>query len=85
MKIESSQAVFDCEDLRKHIFKFLNKSYIIEIGKYYGLQITPSKYIKLWQKRSCLYNGHTLIIDKPYGVVIKCKECEYIQSFNWLY
>ena len=48
LTITSTQRVFDCEDLRKHIFSFLSMKYKIIIGECNGLQITPKNYIKLW-------------------------------------
>jgi hypothetical protein len=51
----------------------------IIIGKVFNHKITPSKY----PVGDCGRLGHTLIIDKPYGVVITCKTCGIKRCYNW--
>lgn len=46
-----------------------------------GFQITPRKYLGNFQ--DCLQENHHISITKPYGVIVKCQECNRIEMHNW--
>ncbi len=51
----------------------------------YGFKPTLSKYLNNNNNLSlCLNNNHKLIISKPFGIIIECKECNKYHCFNWL-
>ena len=42
-------------------------------------------YISKWKKKQCINDNHNLIIRQTYGVIIICKDCNLIDSFNLIY
>jgi hypothetical protein len=61
-----------------------NKKINYQLGQCYGLQVTPEKYLNEWKYKECLENSHSLLITKPYGVHIRCLDCNNMQGFNWV-
>jgi hypothetical protein len=49
----------------------------------FGFAVTPEKYLSTFDQ-SCISDGHLIEISKPFGVVLKCTECNKIKSYNWL-
>ena len=57
---------------------------LCKIGQTYNMVSSVVPYMELWTRTSCLYQKHSLILHKPYGVIIKCVTCGACESFNWI-
>jgi len=53
-------------------------------GNLYGFRPTLNNYLTDSRIKGCVNNHHQMIINKPYGVTIFCKDCRKTIPFNWL-
>ena len=51
----------------------------ITFGALNGFQITVNKYLI----PSCIVNNHTIKIEKPYGVITRCMNCNNVKCFGY--
>ena len=63
--------------LNQVIRRFPSELYI------YGMKVTPSKYLGSFFG-SCINGCHSIVIDKPYGVVLTCNTCNKRKGYNWI-
>jgi len=70
------------DEFKNKILPHLEISNHFRVGNTHGLVVTPEKYIYRWKYQECINEKHTIVLDKPFGVIATC-QCGKVQCFNW--
>jgi hypothetical protein len=56
----------------------------VRFGALFGFVLQRKPYVDQWTRRECIANRHDMVLSKPFGVVLHCRDCNATQGFNWI-